>query len=821
MSVDVGYDGQYRASAWTPVRVTVHNRTGSLIDATVRVDDSSTNQQGPPRTFRTAYEAPVILPAGATKLVTLYMPGSDVQYSVDVSVAAGGRTLASASADVSDFGTSAVSAGVLVDDPANDRWLNQIQTYSISPVRLTPATLDPYPQALASFDAIVLADVDSSRLGRDQIAALTQYVRNGGSLILVGGPGWQQTLQPLPAGLVPGRLAGTTTLPDLRGLLSIQKAGTLWVPPKRWQAATVSVLSRPRGSVLASEAGVPLVVRAPLGKGQITYLAFDPALAPFPHWSTDGDLLARILTIAAPMAADRTTLPAGYPSIPPFFSPWGPADISQELANVPAAALPSLILFIALAAVYILLLGPANFLVLRRFGRREWAWITIPALALVCVGSTFFIAYRLKGNTVLVNSVGIVQLDGSDQQRPTTLYLGLFAPLRGDYQLTYNSAAFASGVQTNYYYGGPPGPGSSLPLTLRFQQGTRTGVSFLSMNMWSMRDVRLQTTTDVPGSITSNLTVDAHGNVVGTVHNGTHLDLLRPAILAGRGVAHLRDISAGATVQVRVHPSTDLFDQSPVWMNLYGTPNYQGGGVFYGGPLISVVGSRKFIAMGGCCPGPSLPPENNLADRIRNVAAMLPEGWTLPSAAEVMLVGWSEQPLGSFSVDGSPPQRRDLDLITAPLSVHLVRGPFLLRRGTLGAHLVDILPVQSSSCCPGPPGVQPITLGVGGWATFEFDIPHHGSLHFRRLTLSVNAGGPDGTNIGHVYDWRARAWVPINLETGDADLRDPDRFVSPAGAVLLRLKATGYTPDGSFGPTDINIQDVHQDLQISGSGVLT
>ena len=814
LRVTVGYGGQYRASAWTPVRVTVHNRTAALISATVSADDKNVTRFGPPATFRTVYEAPVILPAGSTKQVTLYLPGSDIQDAVDVSVRDGDRTLAGATGYGSDFGASAVSTGILVDDPANSRWLENGNPSSSGAERLTPATLDPYPEALASFDLILLSNADASRLDHDQIGALEQYVRNGGSLVLVGGPDWQETLKPLPSGLLPGRLVGTRTVPDLRGLLSVDPI----TMPRANQTTTISVLSHPRGTVLASERGVPLVVRSALGKGLITYLAFDPSVAPVPRWIAVDDLLKRLLTLAAPRAMDRVAYPYGYQPPPPFFGPFGPSFMSQELSNVPAAALPSLLLFIALAVVYILLLGPANFLVLRRWGRREWSWITIPALAALCVGSTFAIAYRLKGDTVLINSVGIVQLDGSDEQRPITLYTGLFAPLRGDYRLTYQGPAFASGLQTAFYYTGPGSFPSSDPLTLRFRQGSQTDISFLSMNMWSMRDVKLETTADVPGSIRSDLAVDARGYLVGSIHNGTRLDLLRPAVLAGRAVAHLPDLPAGGTVRVRIRPAGNLFDQTPLWFKLYGGPNllgriYYAKGLFYRGPGIfpgSILSSE----------GSSLPEEHGLSDRIRNVASTLPDTATALSAGEVQLVAWSEQPLGSLTVDGVAPQRRDLNLVTSPLAVHVSRGTFRLRQGTLGARLVDIDATQSTACCPGYPGSQPIYLGVGGSATFEFDIPYAGHVHFQQLTLSVNAGGADGTDIGHVYDWQARRWTPVNLVTGDATLSHPDRFISPWGTLLVKLKATGDYPS-TYGPTsgEITITDPYQDLQLSGSGV--
>src|SRR5437763_802015 len=64
INVTAGYDEQYRTSAWTPVRVTVHNRTSGTISGTVAVPDKNGNNNGGPTAlYHTMYQAAVVLPA--------------------------------------------------------------------------------------------------------------------------------------------------------------------------------------------------------------------------------------------------------------------------------------------------------------------------------------------------------------------------------------------------------------------------------------------------------------------------------------------------------------------------------------------------------------------------------------------------------------------------------------------------------------------------------------------------------------------------------------------------------------------------------------
>lgn len=819
MHVAAGFDGQHRDSAWTPIRVTLHNRSAKDISGTVEVPGSNTmNGGGPPQPFHALYQTAVTLPAGSTKRVSLYVPGYSTSSAVDTYFRSGGRTLAHDTEYIASFNSGDLTVGALTTDPANSAWLGGLfpQNINTDLVRLSPATLDPVPDVLATFDVIVLADTGTSRLDHDQMVALERYVRNGGSLLLVGGPDWQETLRPLSS-ILPGRMAGSRELPDLHALRAI---APFTVSPHASQATTVSVLAGTRGTVAASEEGVPLVVRSTLGQGHVEYLAFDPALAPVAHWQDGAGLLGRLLITAAPQAASRFGIPQNYPQ--PLFGPYGPTDIGAELANVPAAALPSLVLFIILTALYILLLGPANFVVLRRLRRRELAWVTIPTLSLLCVGSTFGVAYHLKGSTVLLNTISMVTLDGSDGSQPAMMYVGLFAPVRGDYQLTYQGSALPEVVPQYTFYG--PGPQTSnSPLGLRLDEGPQTGVTFVSMNMWSMRAVALHTTVAIRGTVQSTLHIAANGDLVGAIHNGTGLTLRRPVVLTGTGVTHLRDLPAGGTVSVHIRPASDIYTQTqqPLAFRLYGQPNFNGGGYFGRSTVISVFQGGSVFSSGGgsfslCCPGPTPAPEKTLADRIRNAAAMLPETQEAASLGEVTLLGWTQASLGQLTVDGSAPQRRDLTLLATPLTVDgPAAGSFRLRTGTVGAHLVDLTPQASQNgCCGGPMFAgQSLDLGSGGSATFQFTIPHAAHLRFQHLTLWANAGGADGTDIGHVYDWGTRRWVHVDLSLGSADLPHPSRFIAPDGTLLLKLQATSSSGD-------VRIGNAYQDLQLSGSGTV-
>lgn len=807
LRVSAGFGGVYRDTVWTPIRVVLHNSSSADIQGMLDIPQSSEVPSiGASPAFHGLYRSPVFLPAGETKHLTIYVPGSGVQGQVVARFLRAGRVLAAATSYVIGINSTGLLIGVMSGIPDGGAWVRASVQHSITSrvVALTPATFDPVPDALAAFNMIVLTNIDTSQFDSAQLTALQRFVHDGGSLLLVGGPSAQATLDPLPQALLPGRLTGVRALSALQGL------GVLGALPRSIPngPTAVSVLAHPRGIVLASEAGVPLVVRLLAGKGAIEYTAFDPALSPARAWTGTHGPLARIIASTAPLAISRTLSQQGFRAR--FTRAVSSQAITGELSNLPAMTFPLLSVFALLTLLYVVILGPANFLVLHWLGRSSLSWITLPVLALSYVGLVFGLTGHIKDRSAMLNSVGLIALDGGPGPHSATLYVGFTAPLSGDYNLTYGAPALVGTIaplnNLDRFSFRSASTLNNGPLGVRLQEGAQTNAIFPAMKQWSTRDVIVNTHVSIPGTVRTALTPDRSGTLVGSIHNGTNLDVLSPIIVAGQTIKTLPNLPPGATIHVRVRPTSEAnFGQTSVWTALLGRANSSDDGGFGG-----------FGGFGDCCNQSVLPSEGTLSARIRNVASMLSQVEPLTGPNEVELLGWSLRPVGSFTVNGSVPQRRDLNLLAVPVSVHLPsHGTFQLLAGTLGAQPVDINPkIPQSDCCSFfSRNDHEISIGAGGSITFQFNIPNSRHVRFHQLQVTTSAGD-NGIDQGQVYDWRTHRWAPIDLSTGTARIVHPDRITSPGGAVLLRLLAS---------PTagDLSIDNPYGDMQISGTGAVT
>ena len=84
-----------------------------------------------------------------------------------------------------------------------------------------------------------------------------------------------------------------------------------------------------------------------------------------------------------------------------------------------------------LVIVYILLIGPGDYFLLRRLGRgMQWTWVTFPAIVVLFAVGAYLAAYWLKGDQLRVNQVDLVDIDAEGTARGAS-WFGIFSP-RGE-----------------------------------------------------------------------------------------------------------------------------------------------------------------------------------------------------------------------------------------------------------------------------------------------------------------------------------------------------------------------------------------------------
>ncbi len=464
MQAQAAFGGAVKNGEWLPIWVTLENR-GADLEAELQVRITSGSGA-------TNYAVPVPLPAGARKRVPLYVVPNSFSRQIEVQLLAGGELLKNATVDVQPQMNISYLVGVLAPERGAIGLISGIELPGQNrPVMLVDLTAEEMPEraeGLVSFDTIVINDFDTSELSEGQTQALAQWVQSGGRLVLGGGAGAQKTLAGLPDDLALMVDENLQEVEDISALTAFAGADPVEVPGPFLVAA-------PEGAganAAVTQDGMVLLSEMNVGSGVVNYSALDLAGSPFSAWTGTTPFWERLLSPGS-----------AYPN-------WLPPDVSARqmvsdqmnyaLSSLPALDLPSVRGLALLLFVYVLLVGPLNYVVLRWRNRLQWAWVTIPVITLVFSGVTFALGFALRGNDVILNKITVLEMQADGSGRTTSFY-GLFSPAQRAYEVEVAGSGLLSAM--NQYYDpwtGAPVTGSELTF-VQSDPGVRTGTVDQSM----------------------------------------------------------------------------------------------------------------------------------------------------------------------------------------------------------------------------------------------------------------------------------------------------------------------------------------------------
>ena len=821
LTVSAGYggSGDYRTAAWVPVRVRIAN-PGPQFSGTLRINDTGQQAtQGVVPTNKTRYTRTVLMPQGGVKAFTLYVPGADLGTAVQVELDTAGAAVTRQAA-VNPVALGTILAGVLSRDSGPMAQLrgapSSLFDATVDAVPLDATTLDPQPLALASFDLLVMDDFTCSSLSHGQTTALEDWVRAGGELLEIGGPTAQATTNCLPAALRLIQPGAPTTLSGLPGLAAAAGAP---LPPGSYVAGTGTLLA---GTVLLDQRRVrvadgggagstgALVVSHTLGQGSVVYSAIDPTQGALSGWK---GLPAFWRLLAAQARSGAATAIMSMAGTQPASSQG--TTIDQEIDNLSP---PSVTLFIVLLGVYVLLLVPLNFVVLGRLRRRDWSWFTLPALVVLLVAITFGSAYFGRGRNVRASVVSMIFLTSGSDRVLTQHYLGLFAPLAGDYTISpdqtprLGTALFASNQ----------GGGSSTNDTtagLQFSQDTDE-IRLPGMSMWSSRNAVLEGMTSYHGGLDGRLAI-AGGHLAGTLTNHTGATLYHLIISEVGGNRAFGNVAPNAAI----HVDLPLDAAQPFTQSI---SDYVGNTALVPGihPATTIAALDQRSALAAVEPAPLLAqmlaesapivtnPSESQSDRFSHILSQQFASDTPATFGQVVALGWTGQAVDSFRVNGDHPARQDTDLLIQPIPVTLGAGTFRFGSASVPLRLAGSDAELQQSGFTGNGG---FTINAQTNAVFvgQLPVPASGAQQLRVTNLTLNVfnaiasiGNLSSTSAS-LYDWSRGRWVPVDASSGPVSVKDPARFVNAAGLVRARISSQ----DAS-----INLADQNAGIAIGAQG---
>ncbi|HEU5463392.1 MAG TPA: hypothetical protein VFV82_04635, partial [Candidatus Binatia bacterium] len=332
----VGFHGVFQLGRPFPVEIELTN-TGRPEEGMVEVQVWKGGVTKGGAAYATYYQHKVFLAAQARKTIQLTVDPDFISRPLVVRFAGTG---AAAARDI-DLRRHFSPAPVVLMMTGN----STLPAVTFTPaqsrvVALTPLELAADSRALLGVSHLILYDQSLRDLTRAQLLALDNWLLAGGKIVVIGSLNYALYQEAKLARFLPVRVEGAKQISFTPGPEGSQKRPAI---ADVWALSSTLV----NGQVVAELGGMPLIVQAARGRGQITYLALDVGRPPLSHWEG----LPKFLQ----------TLLSGQPTEgAPVRTHWNDAVFNQLIASprfiatyVPSASLFAAILsyFAVLAAV--------------------------------------------------------------------------------------------------------------------------------------------------------------------------------------------------------------------------------------------------------------------------------------------------------------------------------------------------------------------------------------------------------------------------------------------------------------------------------------
>jgi hypothetical protein len=762
ITTQAGFEGYCQAGTWSPVQVTLVNGSAA-VSGMLQITQGNFASNN-----HVVYAQEISLPENAQKEVRINVYLEDNASRLIVSFQAGEQTIASTDTILS-CSNRKHWYGIMTATSTPYNVLSNVGTPSAQAVvvQVSPATLPDRAIALDALEALIVSGIDTGSLSPAQQDALAGWVDGGGHLIVSGGPDWQRSAAGLND-LLPVTLRGTASQ------ISLAPLNQLKLSPEALSGDTLAanVALKAGSQLLAGSAEIPLIVSRIKGAGRVTYLAFDPGLKPFDGWNGQLEFYRYLLFMSA-------SHPAWAPQ---GFQFWDAA--LNAAASLPGQTMPSATLVIGFMVVYVLVVGPINYVVLKALKRREWAWFTIPGL----VGLFCLIAYGVGGlifgNQPVLNRLTFVQSYPGAAQARVSGVVGIFSPYRMPYAFQTGSGFLAHPIFT-------VGNSEQTTEDWLFLQKPGGGVidRQVQVDVGGVRSVVVDgqvPAPDIHGNVTLELTRGGAALLSGEVVNASSLTLQRAVLLFPGGTQTLGTFAPGGRSQILA--SAQLGTQAKNYDRLTTTDISRSVSGSTSDPWLQALVGSSGTSSSSYGSGPNFA---NIDDarryKLMQIVASQGNLANLAASGKVYLAGWSEEPVLDAGLIGQSLREFNTTLYLIQLESHVKFSSSDQQKIEPGMFTWRLLDATGSMSAV--PYKAQLRQGTASFSYLPMEGISYRFLGSLTVRLTATKGAFPADMIVSLWDFTRQVWQPQQISAwGEHVVAEPEQYVSVSGEVRVRIE---------------------------------
>lgn len=414
-NVEIGIDGHFRIGCWAPITfdITLPNSAKGKISAQIVAVDP--DGHGVITTLPELETAQTVAP-----VKSLFRSGK-IEAPLTIEVLENQQTIARRTiridgAEASHSLKQDAHFWILANEqPAFTAAVTRLQRDS--PERIFDSSFDKIPLEIADslgLDSANLIVINADTpVSTSQSTAIRDWVQRGGRLLICVG-GDTDVLRNCPLSTwLPFLPTGTSDLRNLNGFNQLVPGSG----PLRMLGSIPAAQFNPTdGTIVASDVGNPLALRAAYGLGSVIMLSVRLDQRPFSDWGSRAEF-AMALVDFEPTWKTTSGVSQGA-SADSGLNPTGVSDLQTQLIHAldhyESVPRPSYWVIIGWSALLILIIGPLDYFILHHLvGRPQLTWITLPVWLTVITLWSYSAAQATNGVPQQANQLELLDIDMS------------------------------------------------------------------------------------------------------------------------------------------------------------------------------------------------------------------------------------------------------------------------------------------------------------------------------------------------------------------------------------------------------------------------
>jgi hypothetical protein len=289
-------------------------------------------------------------------------------------------------------------------------------------------------EKLGFFNFIYIGHNQSLSISEEVENNLQKWMTAGNALVIETGADYKKTSSVLPESLNPIEISGIENkqIKNLWYSLPLDDAIDL---------ATTNAINSIDTAIIEFE-GTKVGAKTTVGNGSVITLFVNMALEPIASWNSKAPFVEAILGTYA--------INSNYQAIDPYYV----SQFQYLVQQVPSDKQPPYIFMVIILGIYIFLVAPVAYFVLKKMDKRDFAWIGIPLLAVVCVITMYTFGLGTRHNNAIMNSISVLTAKEEESFMNVTSDIMIFNNERNKLKIEWsnNENLKLNNVQMDAYY---------------------------------------------------------------------------------------------------------------------------------------------------------------------------------------------------------------------------------------------------------------------------------------------------------------------------------------------------------------------------------